>query len=235
MAAALTLARRRVTRRVPRAGRLGIAARLSIAFGAVAVLTVAANQIAEHGSTLIRTMAQATVVPPGLDNRTAEVLPAALNQFQRALLARVDSAAAPRVQAHDEAVAALDAARITYLAALRPTIDDAVLRGLEAEVTGHSELGAHLLRTSDARRRVLNELEIEFESLDVRIKSSLDRVWAVFGKVIGRDYLLEASRTLDELGRHLDDLGDLHGYSPALLHYCFLVQCAVALWCNIQI
>ncbi len=217
-----------MTRRVPRAGRLGIAARLSIAFGAVAVLTVAANQIAEHGSTLIRTMAQATVVPPGLDNRTAEVLPAALNQFQRALLARVDSAAAPRVQAHDEAVAALDAARITYLAALRPTIDDAVLRGLEAEVTGHSELGAHLLRTSDARRRVLNELEIEFESLDVRIKSSLDRVWAVFGKVIGRDYLLEASRTLDELGRHLDDLGDLHGYSPATVRAITVREKALA-------
>ena len=123
--AALTLAWRRATRRVPRAGRLGIAARLSIAFGAVAVLTVAANQIAERGSTLIRAMAQATVVTPGLDNRTAEALPAALDQFQRALLARADSAAAPRVQAQDEAVAALDAARTGYLAALRPTIDEA--------------------------------------------------------------------------------------------------------------
>ena len=163
--------------------RLGIAARLSIAFGAVAVLTVAANQIAERGSTLIHAMAQATVVAPGLDNRTAEALPAALDQFQRALLARADSSAAPRVQAQDEAVAALDAARTSYLAALRPTIDEAVLLGLEAEVAGHAELGAHLVRSSDARRRILNELEIEFESLDVRIKSSLDRVLAVFGKV----------------------------------------------------
>ncbi len=109
--AALTVAWRRATRRVPRAGRLGIAARLSIAFGAVAILTVAANQIAERGSTLIRTMAQATVVAPGLDNLTAEALPAALDQFQRALLARADSAAAPRAQAQVEAVAALDAAR----------------------------------------------------------------------------------------------------------------------------
>ena len=47
------------------------------------------------------------------------------------------------------------------------------------------------------------------------MKSSLDRVWAVFGKVVGRDYLVEASRTLDELGRHLDDPGDLHGYGPS--------------------
>ncbi|MCI0435295.1 MAG: hypothetical protein L0271_16885, partial [Gemmatimonadetes bacterium] len=86
-AAALTLAWRRTTRRVPRAGRLGIAARLSIAFGAVAALAVAANQIAEHGSALIRTMAQATVVAPGLDDRSSEELPAALEQFQRAMLA----------------------------------------------------------------------------------------------------------------------------------------------------
>ena len=213
--AALTLAWRRTTWRVPRAARLGIAARLSIAFGAVAVLTVAANQIAERGSALIHAMAQATVVTPGLDNRTTEVLPAALDQFQRAVLARVDSAAASRMQAQDEASAALEAARIAHVEALRPTIDEAVIAGLEAEVTGHVQLGAHLARSSDARRRILNELDIEFESLDVRIKSSLDRVLGVFGKVSGRDYLLEASRTLDELGRHLEDLGDLHAYGPA--------------------
>ncbi len=213
--AALVLAWRRATRRVPRAGRLGIAARLSIAFGAVVILTVAAYLIAEHGSRLMRAMAQATAATPGLDNHTAEVLPAALDQFQRAVLARADSAAAPRVQAQDEASAALDAARVTYLEALRPKIDDAVLFGLEGEVSGHAQLGAQLVRSSDARRRILNELDIEFESLDVRIKGSLDRVWAVFGRVIGRDYLLEASRAMDELGRHLDDLGDLHGYGPA--------------------
>ena len=38
-------------------------------------------------------------------------------------------------------------------------------------------------RSADARRRLLAELDIEYEALDVRIKSSLDRVWAVFGKV----------------------------------------------------
>ena len=89
------------------------------------------------------------------------------------------------------------------------------LRGLEGQVNAHSQLGAQLVRSSDARRRLVNELDIEFQSLDSRVKSSLDRVWAVFGKVVGRDYLVEASRTLDELGRHLDDLGDLHGYGPS--------------------
>ena len=179
---------RRLTRRVPRASRLGIAARLSIAFSVVAILTVAANQIAEHGSSLIRVMAAAPVVSPPLDDRTAESLPTALDQFQRAVLARVESTAAPRDKAEAEASAALDAARVTYLDALRPTIGDEALRGLEGQINAHNQLGAQLVRSSDARRRLVNELDIEFQSLDSRVKASLDRVWAVFGKVVGRDY-----------------------------------------------
>lgn len=203
-----------LSRRIPRASRLGIAARLSIAFSAVAILTVAVNQIAEHGSSLIRVMAETPVIAPHLDERTAEALPAALDQFQRAILARVESSAAPRATAQAEATAALETARATYLDALQPTIGDDVLGGLESQINEHSQLGEQVVRSSDARRRLVNELDIEFQSLDRRVKSSLDRVWAVFGKVLGRDYLLEASRTLDELGRYLDDLGDLQGYGP---------------------
>jgi diguanylate cyclase (GGDEF)-like protein len=212
---ARAIAWRRALRRTPRASRLGIAARLSFAFVAVAALTVAANQIAERGSSLMRAIAAAPVVAADIDERTAEVLPAALDQFQRAVLARVDSPAAAREAAQADAATALDAARAGYLDALRPTVSGGVLAGLDGEVTAHGQLGAQLVRSADARRRLLNELDIEFQSLDGRVKSSLDRVWAVFGKVIGRDYLLEASRLLDEHGRYLDDLGDLHGYGPA--------------------
>ncbi len=82
-------------------------------------------------------------------------------------------------------------------------------------MTAHTELGAQVVRAADARRRLLNEMDIEFQSLNERVKSSLDRVWAVFGKVIGRDYLVEASRTLDEMARYLDDMDELHGYGLA--------------------
>ncbi|HET8691177.1 MAG TPA: EAL domain-containing protein [Steroidobacteraceae bacterium] len=214
-AALATLAWRRFRRPWPRTSRLGIAARLSIAFFAVAVLTVVANQIAEHGNSLIRAMASAPVVPTGPEDRRADALPAALDQFQRAVLARVESGAAPRVQAQADAALALESARAEYVAALEPLVGQPALSGLEGEVSSHAQLGAQLIRSTDARRRLLNELDIEFQALDARVKSSRDRVWAVFGKVVGRDYLLEASRTLDELGRHLDDLADLHGYGPS--------------------
>ena len=90
------------------------------------------------------------------------------------------------------------------------------------------ELGAQVVRSADARRRLLNELDIEFQSLDGRVKSSLDRVWAVFGKVIGRDYLVEASRTLDEMARYLDDMDDLHGYGPATVRAIAVREKALA-------
>ena len=206
---------RRVRHWSPRASRLGIAARLSFTFGAVAILAVAANQIAERGDTLMSAIAAAPVVTTALDERTAELLPAALDRFQRAVLARVESPAATRVTAQADATAALDEASNTYVDALRPKVSKPVLGGLEDEMSAHAELGAQVVRSADARRRLINEVDIEFQSLDKRVKSSLDRVWAVFGKVIGRDYLVEASRTLDEMARYLDDMDDLHGYGPA--------------------
>jgi diguanylate cyclase (GGDEF)-like protein len=214
-AASAMLARRRLSRPWPRVSRLGIAARLAVAFGAVTVLAVAANQITERGSAMIRAMVTAPVAASSLDDRTAEALPAALDRFQRAVQTRVESTAAARTQALADATAGLDAARAEYVSAVAPTLGEPALAGLEDQVTAHGQLGAQLVRSADARRRLLNELDIEFQSLDARVKSSLDRVWAVFGKVVGRDYLLEGSRTLDELGRHLDDLGDLHGYGPS--------------------
>ena len=219
---------RRARRWLPRASRLGIAARLSFAFGAVAILAVAANQIAERGNTLMNAIAAAPVVTAALDERTAELLPAALDQFQRAVLARVDSPAVARVTALADATTAFDGAGRNFAGALRPNVGEAVLAGLDAELTAHAELGAQVVRSADARRRLLNELDIEFQSLDGRVKSSLDRVWAVFGKVIGRDYLVEASRTLDEMARYLDDMDGLHGYGPATVRSIAVREKALA-------
>ncbi|MGH8198469.1 MAG: putative bifunctional diguanylate cyclase/phosphodiesterase [Steroidobacteraceae bacterium] len=206
---------RRLFRRAPYESRLGIAPRLSIAFGAVAILTVVANQITEHGSSLIRAIEQAPLVTPRLEEQRApELLPSALEQFQRAVLARADSAAAARADAHDAAAVNLDAARKTYFETLTPTLDDVALRGLDSEVATHSQLGAQLIKSADSRRRLLNELNLEFDALDGRIKASLDRVWAIFGKVVGREYLVDANRVLDELRRHIADLAIIQGYGP---------------------
>ena len=203
------------SRRAPRASRLGIAPRLSIAFGAVAILTVVANQISEHGSALIRALEQAPVVTPRLEEQQSpEILPVALDQFQRAALARADSEAASRVTAYEEATAALEDARGTYFETLTPTLDATTLLGLDSQVTTHGQLGAHLVKSADSRRRLLNEFNIELADLDRRMKASLDRVSATFGRVVGREYPVEANRVLDELGGHAANLAVLQGYGP---------------------
>ncbi len=206
---------RRLFRRAPHESRLGIAPRLSIAFGAVAILTVVANQITENGSALIRAIEQAPVVALRFEEqRSPEVLPAALDQFQRAILARADSEAAARIQAYDDATFALDVARTEYFETLTPTLDAATLLGLDNEVTTHSQLGAQFVKSADSRRRLLNEFNIELAALDRQMKASLDRVWAIFGKVLGREYLVAANRILDELGGHAAKLSALQGYGP---------------------
>jgi len=205
----------RLTRRAPHKSRLGIAPRLSFAFGAVAILTVVANQITDHGSTLIRAIEQAPVVAPRFEEQQSpEVLPAALDELQRAVLARADSEAGARVQAYEEATATLDVARGTYFEALTPTLDAATLLRLDSEVTTHRQLGGQLVTSADSRRRLLNEFNIELAALDERMKVSLDRVWAIFGKVLGREYLIEANRILDALEGQAAGLSMLQGYGP---------------------
>jgi diguanylate cyclase (GGDEF)-like protein len=216
IAAALAAAWSRYALRDREPSRLGIAARLSIGFGAVAVLTVVANQITERGSSLVRAIEQAPVVAPRPDEqRAAEALPSALDRFHGAALARAEAWSAARIDALEEAAVTLDEARETYVAAVSATLDDGSLLELDHRVTAHGHLGAQLVRSADARRRLLNELQIEFEGLDRRIKASLDRVWAAFGKVLGREYLVEASQVVDELGRHVADFSPLHGYGAA--------------------
>ena len=181
----------------------------------MAILTVVANQITEHGSTLIRAIESTPVSAPRFEEQQSpEVLPAALDQFQRAALARADSEIIARAQAYDESTAALDAARGTYFETLTPTLDAATLLRLDSEVTTHRQLGDQLVTSADSRRRLLNEFNIELAALDGRMKASLDRVWAIFGKVLGREYLLEANRILDELEGNAANLSVLQGYGP---------------------
>ncbi|MCI0435300.1 MAG: hypothetical protein L0271_16910, partial [Gemmatimonadetes bacterium] len=171
--AALPDGRHRLFRWTRSGARLGIASRLSIAFAAVAILAVVANAITEHGSSLIRAMEQAPVVAPRVHGQSPDVLPAALDRLQGAVLARADSADAVRIAAYEQAVAELERARESYLGAMKPTLDDATLFSVDGQVRAHDLLAAQLVSSADARRRLLKEFNIEFDSLDQRMQASL--------------------------------------------------------------
>jgi hypothetical protein len=106
--------------------RLGIATRLSIAFCAVAVLAVAANAIIEHGTSMLRAVETAPVPAPVANAQSApDLLPAALDRFNLAVLGRVESEQGQREQTYREAAAALATAHADYSTAIAPTLDDA--------------------------------------------------------------------------------------------------------------
>lgn len=211
--AALACRQHRLFRWARSRARLGIALRLSIAFAAVAILAVVANAITEHGSSLIQQMEQSPVVASRSVGQSPDLLPAALDRLQGALLARVDSADAARIAEFQRATAVLDAARETYLGTLAPTLDAESLQDVDAQVMAHGQLADQLVNSADARRRLLKEFNIELDSLNQRMQASLDRVWAMFGKVFGREYLVEANRILDDMRRQAAGFALLQGYS----------------------
>jgi len=193
--------------------RLGIVPRLSIAFGAVAVLAVVANMITEHGNEFVRAIEQvpaATV--PAAGTGDPDALPAALDRFQRAVLARVDASDAARITAHREAIAALDQARASFFALVASSAGTTELADLDAGLNGHLDLADVLLRAADARRRVLDEYGFEFESLNARVKQTLARPWDDPERAAARALLTDAERILEGIGRRIRNFAPHQGY-----------------------
>ncbi len=194
---------RRLVRWSPSGSRLGIAARLSIAFGAVAILAVTANAIFEHGTSMLRTIETDPVAPPvAAAQADLDVLPAALDRFQLALLGRVESNSATRAKTYDDDSAALSAAREAFAKQVATALeDDTTTTALAAAITAHQQLADELVASTDAQRRLQRELYTTIEYLDERMKSALDQAVKLLGKLTTRQYLVDTNRVLDEMRR----------------------------------
>ncbi|MGQ0384688.1 MAG: putative bifunctional diguanylate cyclase/phosphodiesterase, partial [Gammaproteobacteria bacterium] len=204
-----------------RLSRLGIAARLSIAFGAVAILTVAANQIAEHGNSLYHAIEEAQVTPRS-SAQAVQVLPKALDAFAAAALARAESPASPPPSEFADAAASSKAARTAYAATVTPTLDEALLLDLEAQLESHAQLASRLVRSADARRRLLTELQIELGELGGRIRTAQAGARMDPGKLEAQMPLTEAGRLVGRLAR------EVAGFSPLATYGGDTVRAVVA-------
>ncbi len=181
---------------------IGIVPRLTIAFAAVAILAVVANDVSEHGGTLIRTIEQGYSATPADEGQIeADALPASLELLQRSALARAEIDEAGREARFAEALTAFASARESYRATLAPTLGPAPLNELDAASDAHAGLAADLVRAADSRRRLVREIAAELASLDARIGALLERTLRVFGQAGSREYLVEAGRLLDEMER----------------------------------
>jgi len=198
--ATLISAWRRALRWISFETPLGIVPRLSIAFAAVAILAVVVNLVSEHGRTIIRSMERGyPAAPAEAGQQEADRLPASLETLLRATLARAERNDHARSARYREAVEAFTAARESYRTAVTPLLGAGPLTVLEEHAAAHAVLAADLVRASDTRPQLLQELNAELGSLDARITASLDRTVRIFGKVVSREFLAAASALLDEM------------------------------------
>jgi len=203
----------------PSAGsRLGIGARLSIAFGAVAVLAVTANAIIEHGSSMLRTIETGPVaVPTAAPATDPDALPAALDRFQLAVLGRMDSKDAARERAYQESSAALETAREDFARAVGTPTGDPATGDLAAAITAHRQLADRLVSGADARQRLPPELNRELSSLDARLKSALERAVQLLGRNMTRQYLVDANQVIDGMRGSTVEYGATAAYDRKAL------------------
>ena len=205
--------------------KLGIAAHLGVACAAVAAFTFAANFLVEHGTLIVHTTEIRPVVMPAVATDAsanlvrasidAIALTSAVDRFGRAVVNRVDGSGKERDLQMHAAAADLKKEEAAYLAVVRSHVSPGIARRLKDETVRHTVQADELVRMADARRTLLHEYSGYFESLDARLKSTLDRAWRIFGLVVARRSLIEISRHLDEIRMDLSRFTTPSGYDES--------------------
>jgi diguanylate cyclase (GGDEF)-like protein len=205
---------------------LGITARLSLSFAAVAVLAAAANLIAERGTSVVhvthiriappapaapvasaapaaevRPRAEALTFGSQADQRAREhasVLILALDRFERAVRKRAESNSPADEDRYRDELERLGDALGQFKRGIDPD-SKAAAAALIANVTRHQALAEECIRTADARRDAVGEYSAHLDAMALRIKRSFDGAWKIFGRVIARQSLLQLRANVDEI------------------------------------
>jgi diguanylate cyclase (GGDEF)-like protein len=202
--------------------RLSISDRLTIAFGAVAILAVAANLVVEHGTTTLVTIIKPPAAsPPPLIVREfiplpqpvpaaapEEPVPAArklidehpvidaLQDFERLVVRRTTTRTPQDAPPLDS-----EARRLTYQAdhfLERTAAND---QGIRHRVSALISDATALVHAAQARRELENSYSTHFDNLDAQMQTALDNSWKIFGRVIARQSLVALGRALDDIRR----------------------------------
>jgi diguanylate cyclase (GGDEF)-like protein len=221
--------------------RPGIAARLGIAFVAVALLAVAANLIVEHGVSIIQTTTVQSAPPPVVIKAApvapviaapapipvpipviappahAELLLAAIVEYERAVERRGEAASPANADLLRAAQQRLHEELSNFGDNADASNNRALLKKLATRSTALHRDGEEVVRDSDARRSMVSEYWERFEAVDKRMKGSVDGSWKIFGRVIARQSLISLGRDLDDVRRRSEQLAPGGGYDAAML------------------
>jgi diguanylate cyclase (GGDEF)-like protein len=219
--------------------RLGIIPRLGIFFVGVGGLVFATNFVVEHGVLIERTTRitrtvpalvpapeSPTLVPAGIvepmavatapERRvvTSEELSLALYRFQGAVHDRVAATTEQTEAAFQRTSKDLDRTSSTFFTTAALISGKSLAKG-SAALKVHRRLGESLVLEADSRRERLLQYVTLLEGLKTRDKSSLDKSWTIFGRVVTRQSLVQLSADLDVLFHHSTALDLADDLDPA--------------------
>jgi len=213
----------------------GLQTRLAMAFGAVVVLALAANLLAERRVAVIErqlieapryspvsaapvrpavseTPSTPTPVPDArADAQSADLL-AALESYGRAVDGRRSSGEPALESQYKSATAALATRGRKFLSLMKDAPSDlraAFQRDTQALHTRCDEL----IALSDHRRGIYRDYLLAVDAIAGEVQSRLDGSWRIFGRVIARQQMVELRDRIDALRKHAARLaldGSLH-------------------------
>jgi diguanylate cyclase (GGDEF)-like protein len=220
--------------------RLGIAARLSVAFAAVAILVAAANLIVEHGISIVRTTRVERVAEPQriappitVPAEPKAVAPteplvarklvspnaliSAVSGFERAVSVRTERNDPEADAQFRSAQTVLEREEAAYVREANRIADASALAKLSAAVKSYKWRGEEAVRLADSRRSVINDYSQRLESMKVRMKRAVDHSFKIFGRVIARQYLIQMDNDFDEIRTHFENLNSHTSYEDSAI------------------
>lgn len=206
---------------------LGITARLSISFTAVAILAAAANLIVEQGVSIVRTThtSPASQTAPPIRSPAQRLRPAAIpshinadrlalsiDRYERTTRNRAVTASSEATEQLRNASKDLDVVSADFFAHTTTDINGTG-SNLAIRLKSYKTVGAEYLQLSDERRMVLTDHATQFEALTVQITASLEGAWRIFGHVFARQSLMRLRADLDAMRRDFAGISSTSSYS----------------------
>jgi diguanylate cyclase (GGDEF)-like protein len=219
------LAATRVLAYLTQVRRIGIVARLSASFVAVAILAIAANYLAGHSYVTTQTVrverpvqivsrpppavpvpvAVAPVpLPPPKPSEAALDYSRTLQRYAAAVSARAAAADADLEAAFRSANARLGQAgsRLTVEVAKS---DKKLATQVTARTKDAADTAQSLLNEADERRHLIGEYRRHLDQLAQSMKGALDGSFKIFGRLIAREYLLKLDMNLQGIRERMED------------------------------
>ena len=203
--------------------QLGIAGRLGISFGAVAILAVVANLIVEGKVSVLpapevhqdRRPAPAPPPPPPPPTPVVdapapapvrppfpsiEPLQRALDRIDHAVDGSADGDIAELTTRYEKLGAELERTAAGFSSGATAAGESPPARFM-VTVRAYRQQGADLIELTATRRKLMSDYSARFEQLNTRVKKSLDHAWKIFGRVVARQSLVKLTSDLDDLRR----------------------------------